>query len=212
MNVKNGTIGEVLISPGESAPNRVLVKFHFTNKKHVPAGIRWIDRPTDQTVDDVHAQQAVAAGLFDQGTVGRVRPGRVDTGRHVVDNCPDVQLAVLRRGLTNVGFRLEDVHAFEKLADPRNKPKVIVVLTFVRNDNGVELTRPTLEALRGLGRSTWQYCHVWDNPNGVVTINLVGRRWDDKNQCYLPPRHALVVRDWKLQVKSVTEEVAESQE
>lgn len=216
---------------GERAPDRVIVKFFFTNPKHIPPGIPEKGQDPNWLRDAANATWASLHGLANESQVGRVRPGRVDTGQHILDNLPDVQLGLLRRGLNKSDYVLTDVHWFRaKAKKPGGQAKFVVCLTFcdiivlANTEAGSqrykelmkqftqEFPRPLTEALRALAKTTWQFCHVWLNPDGTSTINLVGRRWDDQNQCYLPPRHALVVRERTLRAIPVEVEVPEDQE
>lgn len=208
--------GTVSLGDVDGAPDRVLVKYFFTNERHIPAGIPEKGRASDEEMDQRHAVFAIVKGMVDKASVGRIRPGRVDTGQHIFDKLENVQVATLRRGFTNAGYVLVDAHWFWNPPKGQGQQsKAVVCLTFGRVDDVSQvpdLPRRTLEALRELARTTWQFCHVWNNPNGVATVNLVGRRWDDRNQCYQPPRHALVVRDRTLCAIPVQQEVSESEE
>jgi len=107
------------------------------------------------------------------GEVGRIRPGRVDTGEQVFNNEPMVSAELVRRGLTNIGFGLDDAHWFEKVM-PGKQTKYVVCLAFSPKDGPIaEYSRETTEAMRSLASTAW-FCHVWLNPNGVVTANFVG--------------------------------------
>ena len=200
----------------DGAPDRVLVKFFFTNPKHIPTGIPERGRDTDAAMDTAHAMWAKVHEMAELAKQGRIRPGRVDTGTQVIKNLPDVQVATLRRGFANSGYVLSSAHWYVNPAKEQGKqPKAVVCLTFSRvaHVNEVpDLPRKTLDALRELAKTTWQFCHVYNNPDGCATVNLMGRRWDDKNQCYFAPRNALVVRDGQLRAIEVAESVSEETE
>lgn len=203
----------------DGAPDRVLVKFYFCNRKHIPDGIPERERDTDRQVDEEHATWAIIHQMAEKAMVGRVRRGRVDTGEHIVDNLGDAQVATLRRGFTNAHYLLADAHWFEAPAKEKGRqPKFVVCLTFSRVDIDInnghipELPRRTLNALRELANSTWQFCHVWNNPDGVATINCVGRRWNEKFQTYYPPKNAIRVMNGEIVAIPVTKIVAEAEE
>ena len=197
-----------------SGPSRVIVKFAFTNPKHIPNGIEQKQRGTDQEVDGQHMAKAYAAGQGEQAKIGRHREGRVDSGEPVIQNLDMVQVAMIRVGLTNNGYRLSDTHYFIKKATKTgHKDKYMVVLTFDRNaTDTATLPESTTRAIRELANTTWQFCHVWDNPDGTATVNLVGRQWDDARQSYRDPKHALVVRNHELCAVPVTAHVDEVDE
>lgn len=211
------TMGTIPMGDVEGAPDVFLVKFFFTNERHLPKGIPQRDRPPDEEIDRFHAIQAILQDRADQSRVGRKRPGRVDTGEHVIDNLGDVQVATIRTGFANNGYLLVDVHCFYH----RQKKKNVVCLNFKRIDNTAslpELPSWVTKAMRELARTTWRYCHVWNNPpqeegrDALATINLTGRQWNGRDKCYFPPKHALVIRDRTLQAISVAAEVPEDQE
>jgi len=59
------------------------------------------------------------------------------------------------------------------------------------NKNGLkELSRDTVDGLRGLMKMVWGYCKIWSNPDNSVTINIGGLTGDLNVQ----PKYALVVR------------------
>lgn len=154
----------------------VLVKAYFTNKRWIP---EWIPEVTAQ---DAARREELSATR--------------EPGVNVFENVPMVSAESLRVGLTNNGLRLTGAHYFAKYV-PRRQTKWVVVLQFSRATEGVELPRETQEEARSLAKTTWAFCHVWDNPNGLVTVNLVGRQPDSEAQ------NTVVVRDGHLQVVPV---------
>lgn len=179
----------------------VLVKFFFSNQRHIPQGIK-VGKLTDfHNQDDNHAINASLQGRIDLAEVGRVRPGRVDTGENVVKDLQRVQLGVIRRGLTNAGFQLSQVNSFYH----EHKRKFVVVLGFTkggyyeeaaateeeRRSHAILNSPETVEALRALGRTTWQWCHVWDNSevSQTATINVGGMLTDTT------PLYAIAIRE-----------------
>lgn len=107
------------------------------------------------------------------GEVGRIRLGRVDTGELIFGNEPMASAELVRRGLTNAGFRLVDAHWFEKVMPAGRPTKYVVNLTYVKGATIAQHDRETTEAMRALASTAW-FCHVWLNPGGVVTANFVG--------------------------------------
>jgi len=195
---------------GPDSPSTILVKFFFTNSGAVPDEIpeKRDRRFTNPVMDQLHTDIAKALGLDEElGKVGRVREGRVDTGKNIINNLSMVQVADLLRQFASADYcgpladyyYLTNVHWFEQPARaPGKKPKFIVVLGY--NQLGpekvtpamLELAKVTENARMELSAITWQFCHVWQNLNGVTTVNMVGR------QPGANPKHAIVVRDGEL--------------
>ena len=195
-------ISEMGVVPltGDDGPDAVLLKFFFTNPAHIPPGIdEKGGRLTNQAMDAYHIEMTKLAGLSEElAKVGRKRRERVDTGEHPVDNLSMTQVdESLFFGLGGARFYLVNVHWFEQPARaPGKKSKFVVVLCFnfmEQVKNLPHLPQEGVEALDALATTTWQFCHVWDNPNGVVTVNMVGRQPDAR------ARHAIVVRVGILQ-------------
>lgn len=209
------------------------MKFGFTNPSHLPHGIpeRQIRngqsgsgivrqprpdqvpvRTGDQVVDQIHQGGKYTGGDQSLGEIGRVREGRVDTGKPVIQNLEKVQVAMIRRGLANISFPLVNIHWFKQVpgGDPR-KTRGVVAASFsdqtVTNAQQPLVINPEVQAaLRALARVTWGFVHIWQNPNGVVTINCIHRRPDGR------PRHALVVRDRTLTYVPVMDPIEEGLE
>jgi hypothetical protein len=199
---------------GEGAPNRIVVKFNFTNRVHIPAGIPEKARGTDKEVDARHAQDAIKSGDIAAAEVGKERAGRVDTGIPVIKNLEMVQVAMLRQGFARAKYLLADCHYYRHAVEGK-QTKFVVCLTFRRLESveGIPpLPSKTVEAMRDLARTTWGFAHVWSNPNGVVTINMVSRKWDSRGNCYEAPAHALTVRNGMLAAEEVEQEVSEEAE
>lgn len=198
----------------------VLVKFFFTNPKHIPWGIpeRKVSDRTQKQIDEFNSFMAEVKGNATLGQVGRRREGRVDTGEQVINNLQFVQLGIIRRGLTNVGFQLRTVDAF---FIPQ-KGKHVVCLVFQKGGFYEEATATPTEkeahkllnssaivsALRELANTTWQWCHGWDNSatRKTMTINVGGRLPDAK------PRHAIAVRQGEVLPIELTATLNESDE
>ena len=131
----------------------------------------------------------------DLGAVGRIRDGRVDTGEQVYDNVSMCAAEFIRRALTNNGFGLDDAHWYTHKRDGR-QTKFVVSLAFSASDAPItEYNRETTEAFRDLAATPW-YCHVWINPNGVLTVNFVSVQQGE-------PRRQVTVRNRVLGVVDV---------
>ncbi|MDE1925206.1 MAG: hypothetical protein KGH79_03425 [Patescibacteria group bacterium] len=175
-------IGQVSLKEQKS----ILVKFFFTNEKHVPRGVPNKDRAVMYLVDYNHAQKAKSQGQDELAKLGRHREGRVDTGEPVIKDLPGVQAALLKDRLTKAGFALKNLHWFKQVKEGRT-PKFVVVCEFARGTQATELPADVVEALDFLSYAARWYCHVWDNRTvgNPLTINFVGRQPDAKVQYYL---------------------------
>jgi hypothetical protein len=226
----------------------ILVKFFFTNPKHIPndfpdrdrvvglighrqaEGLVRLDdaianrdcpgvarhsgqvnRPETSEMDRKHLAGAYKAGHGQLAHLGRVREGRVDTGVHVVDNLKMSHAGFVRVGLSRIGYKLVDAHFFHQRTNrPGVSDKWVVCLTYGTNGDRPALNGRFTRDIRQLASTTWQWCHVWDNPpkdgRRVITVNFGGRQADQK------PQHAVVIRDHRLTYVPVSEPVAESAE
>ena len=63
-----------------------------------------------------------------------------------------------------------------------------------------------VEAFRELARNVWGFCHVWANPDGVVTMNFL-----HLNQS-AAPWHAFRIKQGKLYVAEIQRLVTEEEE
>jgi len=180
-----------------------LVKFYFSNKDHIPAGIEEKSRQPDEVIDfgRHHTTKDKKKAAF-----GRHRPDRVDNGEPTLNNIPKVHPAMIRRGLTANGYRLTNAHWFLRERD--GKPdQYVVVLTFNHGaDENADLSRKTLDAIRKLSKTIW-FCTVWENEEKqTVTVNFAGIQNTDK------PSYSIVARGGNLELDAVfafTEEDAE---
>jgi hypothetical protein len=201
----------VLVRQGaEAAAKAVLVKFTFNNESWVPKGIRRKDRQNDASMDYFHQRDLFTFEDPSLGEIGRHRPNRVDTGTPTVNNAQQVHAGIIRRALRNNGYVLSDLHYFEKKEQGRPS-KYVVVADFKpvspeTLERVPELLSGTVEALRALAKTTWNFCHVWENQNGVITVNFVGRMPDQA------PRRAIIVRDGALEIDLVEQVMPEEQE
>jgi hypothetical protein len=208
-----------------SKVDTVLVKFFFTNPRLIPEGIRRdrkVSSMKQEQIDFGNGSVAEAVGRKDLAQVGRIRENRVDTGRQVVNNLQLVQLGILRRGLANSQYQLRTVHTFFKPYTATSSSKHVVVLVFKKGGYYEEATATPQEreahkllnsseivdSIRELARTTWQWCHVWDNSETkpTVTVNVGGRLPSGR------PRHAIAVRGGDIVAVPVSHEMSESEE
>lgn len=173
----------------------VLVRFHYTNEKIIPRGLRSIERQSEQELikKRMNAMQVDSASKT--------------YGRQVLHNIERVQVAVLRVGLANNGLRLVDGHTFdEKMAG--RKTKYITSLGFRRlNDGEVapEIPAEAMTDLRDFATNAVWTAHVWWNPNGVMIVELMMRQPGGV------PQYAIVIRDGWI-VAAPTERLLEENE
>ena len=184
----------------------VLVKFSFTNRAHIPAGIPEQKRLDDSTVDNRHAHEALAMGHTERAQIGRVREGRVDTGTQFIHNLQFVQPGCLVRGLSNVGYTVSQCHWFFKKGFGKSSDKYVVVLALSLGGEPVNLPNQAIEQRRALANTCWQWCHGWSNLDGTLTLNFGGRLPDGK------PQHSVVVRNRQLSGARITSLVTEEDE
>ncbi len=168
-----------------------MMKFFFTSKKHLPAGIEEKTRKSDEEID---FGRNVMAKNKELGAYGRIREGRVDTGTQVANNLPMTQPAMLRRGLASQGYRLVDAHWFRKTQEGKTD-KYVVVLSFKHGaEENIDLGRKTLDAIRKLARTLW-FCHIWQNEKNF-TVNFVGLQQGTK------PSYSVVSREGSISAVS----------
>lgn len=114
------------------------------------------------------------------GEVGRVRPGRVDTGTQIFNNEPNTGAGFILGELAAAGLNLSsEPHWFEQKREGKTT-KYVVVLSFSRSEP-MKLEPKTFGALTELTHTSW-FCHVWLNPNGVATANFVGIQQGEPKQ------------------------------
>lgn len=210
---KDGSV-DISRAPSCNEINTIYVKLSVKSESFVPAGIRHRPRTSDKQVDRNHADKAEDMGQSELAKVGRERPGRVDTGEHVIDNMQNVQVATVRRALANNGWYLQEAYTYTKRpptggtyrkGSRRPTETYVVVLQYKRHDPSIHLEHELQEDLRELGRITWQYLHVWRNPDGTLTVNCGG-------PSFIRPRYGLVVRDGKLKPIPLKTALLESEE
>ncbi|MBX4211679.1 MAG: hypothetical protein KW806_02715, partial [Candidatus Yanofskybacteria bacterium] len=137
------------------------------------------------------------------------RPGRVDTGKPTVNNAQHIHAAIIRQALRNNAYIPTDLYWFPQ--DKAGVTKCVVVSEFSpvsreAFEKAPEVPRRSLDALRALARTTWNFCHIWENPDGVVTVNFVGRMPEMK------PRRAVVIRKGAIEIGLVDALLPEEEE
>jgi hypothetical protein len=166
----------------------VLVKFSFTNRDHIPAGIPEMPRLSDNEMDGKHQIEAIDAGLVKPGEgggiakVGRHRDGRVDTGEPIAQNVQTAYPAVILHGLPENGLLLRDVHWYKHDRGDDKRPKFVVVCAFERGQPGMAVSIGLAAALTRLAHEALWHCHIWKNPSKTesgmpeATVNFVVRQ------------------------------------
>lgn len=162
----------------DSEMSVMLLKWAFTNRDLIPAGIEEKPRQDDYSMDRQHAERAKNATL---GQVNRHRVGRVDTGRPVIQNLDFVQVRMLRAALRNAGCAVVSAHWF--FHQVKGLYFVVVEVAIGGNSrryDDTQLKATTIEGLRQLSRFKWKYVHIWENrpeatgAQGTYTVNMVG--------------------------------------
>ena len=163
---------------------RILVKFLFTNRSHVPKGIQYQPVGSIEERDHKHLIDAVMKGWVEKAEVGLHREGRVDTGTQFAKNLLSVNsgdgIAQLIAGGWN---RIDNPHWYtqQPKSVPGQKPRMPkCVVCFNLSKAGDDAKRLSWdlpkEAISGLdylmNRSNWTF-HGWVNPGGLITLNHV---------------------------------------
>lgn len=191
---------------GKGFYNKVLVKFSFTNHKHIPEGIEEKKRENNATMDHHHALAAISSNKHELAVPNRLRPGRFDTGNKFIDNLQFMHIGCLVRGLSNTNFAMSGIHWFHKIGEGGSSDKFVVCVTYKHSVDNVTVPQKSLEQLRKLASTCWQYCHAYANFDGAVTLNMGGRLPDGK------PKHSVVVRNGHIMAARITRFVTESEE
>jgi len=146
----------------EQVPEVILVKFNFTNERWVPKGIQKKER-TQSGIKEADR------GFKVPGSYERVRPGRVDTGKH--QEVRNVVVKQFLNELKEAGFCLTGSHYFEK-----ESKGYTVVTEWTHAPLPIEkgISEETREGLRVLSEIFgWGVCHLWQNPRDAVTSKIV---------------------------------------
>lgn len=176
--------------------NVVLVRFHYSNEKQVPQGLRSLERPDESLLVQKRMR-----------TLG-VSTEDATHGKQVIQNLQRVQAAMIRKGLVNNGFRLMDAHTLRQSHSGKTT-KFITTLGFHRPVEGEVVPDISAEAqadLRNFASSAVYIAHVWVNPGGVVVIELMMR------QPNVTPMHALVTEDGFLIAEPTEHAISEEEE
>lgn len=161
---------------------RILVKYKVNRLEDVPTGIAL--RKTGNR-DELHLADAKEAGKKYLARMGRVRPGRRDTGEMVLEH-GHVKQNILA-SLRGAGFKMVDLHYYEYInKNPKAKRTWIIQLVMVRDAREFEtmatITEAEADCLRALFDKAWGV-HIWDNRwmDNPTTINFTGGQTAGKN-------------------------------
>jgi hypothetical protein len=155
----------------------LLVKFFVPAHRDdlVPYGFERID---EMPKSIRHFNKLKRVGLKDLAVVGRVRPGKRDSGTNIAS--PDMASAPkFLQTMEQYGLAILSAKRF---ADDKwkGKPRFVVTLG-IGFGEGIAFKKADQEALQKLFQNTWQQCHVWDNSapreagvHTVDTINFTG--------------------------------------
>lgn len=166
----------------------ILVKFFFTNDKHIPSGVPNLQHPGNEERDAIHASQEKYFGKDGDkslGAVGRHREDRVDTGEPVIKDLPGTRAGLLQGDLVKAGYTLVGFRWWKQAPKPKpgerpRTPKFVVQAAYVKGAPYVAHPPHITSTMSSLATDAVWFCHVWKNPNGVATINFVGRQPDGK--------------------------------
>lgn len=136
----------------------ILFKLFLPKGQAVPDGVRHASQIPEAERDRRNAKNAKAEGRGREAMVGRVRPGRVDTGTPVYQNEPNIQIASLRSLLAREGYRLSDVHHFVN-----DRDQSVIVMRLSTEEEAMKLPRKTMDALRAIVRENIWTGNIWDN-------------------------------------------------
>ncbi|CAN5129158.1 hypothetical protein BH11PAT3_BH11PAT3_1370 [soil metagenome] len=174
----------------------VLVRFHYTNPKAIPKGLRLVERLSER---ELVSKRMTSMGVDNHEET---------YGKQVLHNLDRVQVAFLRAGLANNGFRLVDGHTVD-IRQQGKKMKFISTMGFRRLNSGEippEIPTEAMADLRTFSTQAVWTAHVWWNPNGVMIIELMMRQPD------VSPKCALVVRSGWVGAILTEEFLAEEEE
>jgi len=138
----------------------LLVKFYFTNPKHVPDGIRRINRQDEKRLVQKRIQMLKASAPADT------------RGVQLVNNAPNTSVEHLFAGLRAVGLALLRVDYWEQ-TKPGRPTKYVVSFAWGRPQEGLEEVVVNTDAFTN--NVVW-FCHVWRNPTSVNAVDLVNRQ------------------------------------
>ncbi len=134
-------------------PEVVLVKFQFTNKNLIPAGIRKVERD-DKQLEERREENGITAGEHTEGKNINIRPFVAQ--------------------LLKSSYFLSDAHYYAKGGG--HNAKYTLVLTFDKNKPLIRLPKKSKSRISKLTEhDAWAFCHFWRNPNGVWAVNCLHR-------------------------------------
>ena len=162
-------LGVAPVGPNDA--KRVLMKFFVTNPAHIPPGF-------PKKTPKHHKKQ--------------------EPGKCAISNLPHTSVARLKRGLARAGYVLVDGHYFQlgNGSGSSKPPKNVICLTFSRQADrhrSPKLTPADRQVIAGLFKTSWNYVHVNVNPNGLTTVEMLGRIPDSA------PKQALIVHQYQIQ-------------
>ena len=141
-------------------PEIVLVKFQFTNKNLIPAGIRKVERD-DKQLEERREENGITAGEHTEGKNINIRPFVAQ--------------------LLKSSYFLSDAHYYIR-GGGRNA-KYTLVLTFGKDKPLNKLPQKAKPRISQLTeKDVWAICHFWRNPNGVWAVNCLYRIPADQSE------------------------------
>lgn len=94
---------------------------------------------------------------------------QADTGTemfHVGKNGNALTFVNLVEDMKEVGYNLIDVYSFQKESDRMS----FICFSFDKSKTD-GFPRKVYDLLKELCKKSWEHTHIWDNPNGSITIN-----------------------------------------
>jgi hypothetical protein len=166
-----------------------LVKFTFGNERYLPKGLPMVARPSDKTMDEIHAQEKYLDEDDTSAEIGRHRAGRVDTGVPVIENLQLTSALFLSKDIETNGFKLVSVHYYLKEAKGKfGKPAYVIVFHYSKYGTAMPLSPELEDALLAFFEGAVWTAHVWNNPStNPTTINFV------QPSPGIGPKHEMVI-------------------
>lgn len=179
----------------------LLVKFFIPQHRDdlVPYGFELIEEMPNT---NKHFNKLKRLGLAELAEVGRVRPGKQDSGNLIAEmemaSAPSFLEMMKKQGLAILSAKrfLEPERTARKGKDAP-KQRFVLTLGIGFADEGITFKKSDWQAIERLFQNTWQYCYVWNNSaprdGGVATVDTVnfagcmdkGTKWT----------YALIVKD-----------------
>ncbi len=161
-----------------AATKFLLVKFYFTNKDHIPAGITQIERKAESELIKQRMERIKAATPADT------------RGVQIVDNALNTSASMLFSALRREGMVLLDIQSWEQTKKGRPTKYVVNFVWGLPQEGIDEIEVDTTAFTENV---VW-FCHVWQNPTDVNTVDFVGRQPGQK------AKHLATVEDGHLVV------------